>query len=136
VIAFGRCAAAPPIPGLDETLQEEGSPTGRSWTSSGEPNDTAGFTAWRVKWIERKTLALVAYTYPPISSELHDVSAALAYTMGLHAGLSATQGAFFSAAFLAGGIRLRFGGRKGRLLIRLFDLAANAQDPPDPRTQA
>jgi hypothetical protein len=96
----------------------------------------AGFTAWRVKWIERKTLAIVAHTDPPISPELHDVSAALAYTMGLHAGLSVTQGAFFSAVFLAGGIRLRFGGRKGRLLIRLFDLATNTQGPPDPRTQA
>jgi hypothetical protein len=93
----------------------------------------AGLAVWGATWIEHKVLGIagaLSESHRPIPAELRDVTALLAYTMGLRSGLLLTQGGFLGALFFALGVRLRFGGRKDRLLIRHFDLV-NARVSPN-----
>ena len=57
---------------------------------------------------------------------------AMSYAAGLRSGFLLAQGAFFGVMLLAGGIRLRFGGRKERLLIQHFDEAATVASSARP----
>ena len=93
----------------------------------------AGLAVWGAAWIEQKVLGTagaLSDSHGPIPAELRGVTALLAYTMGLRSGLVLTQGGFLGALFFALGVRLRFGGRKDRLLIQHFDLV-NAKVPPN-----
>jgi hypothetical protein len=54
-----------------------------------------------------------------------NTSAVVAYALGLRSGLLLAQGAFIGVVNLVLGVRLRFGGRKDRLLIQHFDMAMN-----------
>ena len=62
-------------------------------------------------------------------ADLRDASAAIQYATGFRSGVLLIQGAVVGTLLLVNGIRLRFGGRKDRLLIDLFDSAANAGYP-------
>ena len=66
----------------------------------------------------------------PVPTDIHDASALTAYAIGFRSGLLLSQGVLLGAAFLVIGVRLRFGGRKDRLLIQHFDLVMSGQIPP------
>jgi len=87
---------------------------------------------WGEVWMRHKALdiasALDALSRRPgaASANACDPSSAMSYATGLRSGFLLAQGAFVAAIFLAGGIRLRFGGRKERLLIQHFNNPGSA----------
>jgi len=71
--------------------------------------------------------AAISEAHRPLPAEIRDASAATTYAVGFRSGLLLSQGAVIGAVFVITGVRLRFGGRKDRLLIQQFDLATNGQ---------
>ena len=80
--------------------------------------------------MRRKALQIadaLSEAHRPVPADIHDASALTAYAIGFRSGLLLSQGVVIGAVFLITGVRLRFGGRKDRLLIHQFDLATNGQ---------
>jgi hypothetical protein len=69
---------------------------------------------------------------PDRSASLRYATASLTYAIGFRSGLLFSQGMFFGAILLSQGIRLRFGGRKDRMLIHYFDLSNGEKVSPEP----
>jgi hypothetical protein len=92
-----------------------------------------GFHLWGEVWMKDKALELaatVADIQRLVPSAKPDQSAPIAYAAGFRSGLLLSQGVLWGSLFLALGIRLRFGGRKDRMLIHHFDLVTNGQVGP------
>jgi len=88
------------------------------------------FHTWGEVWMRGKALQIAAAlseVHQPLPADIRDASAATAYAIGFRSGLLLSQGVVIGAVFLITGVRLRFGGRKDRLLIHQFDLATNGQ---------
>jgi len=88
------------------------------------------FHVWGEAWMRRKALQIadaLSEAHRPLPADIRDAWAATAYAVGFRSGLLLSQGVVISAVFLITGVRLRFGGRKDRLLIQQFDLATNGQ---------
>jgi hypothetical protein len=91
------------------------------------------FHVWGEAWMRRKALQIadalseLSETHRPLPADIRDASAATAYAVGFRSGLLLSQGVVIGAIFVITGVRLRFGGRKDRLLIQQFDLATNGQ---------
>jgi len=78
---------------------------------------------WRYDWTRRKVLEIadLSNTQPrPVRDACHS-SALLAYTEGFGTGLSTGLFGAFGTLLLFSSVRLRFGGRKDRLLLQHYD---------------
>ena len=84
---------------------------------------------WRGEWTRRKVLQIVddvSDLQPGTPRDVCHNSALLAYAEGFGTGLSVGFGAALGGLLFSAGLRLRFGGRKDRLLLEHFDVGNEA----------
>jgi hypothetical protein len=82
---------------------------------------------WRAEWTKRKVLEIadLSETQAGAARGLCHNSALLAYVEGFGTGVSVGLGSVMGMLLFFSGVRLRFGGRKDRLLIQHFDRGAH-----------
>lgn len=93
------------------------------------------FHVWGEIWMSRKAEEIanaLSDIHTSIPTRIPDVSASLTYAIGFRSGLLLSQGMVIGAILLTQGIRLRFGGRKDRMLIHYFDLSNGEKVSPEP----